>query len=178
MQAGRKNRNPSKRLARIAAVQTASHKRAGTAASRRFGPLSAASELSSGTDAVSDTGIFRYGRNEPVTSAGDRFDVPRAVGGISQHLPEPCYRRIQPVLVIDKCARRPKLCREFLPGDDRAAPFKQTEKQFQRLFLKANPDAVFSQLAGLRVQLKHAESQTFAQRFRPGFIACQFTTIN
>ena len=102
--------------------------------------------------------IALYRRHESVATPGQRFDVDGVVGRVSQGLAQLVDGLVQALLIIHERAVGPKAPLEVLAGNDLAGLFEQRRQDLDWLFLHFQTDAVFGELASLRVELEYAES--------------------
>ena len=87
------------------------------------------------------------GRHETVSAPGNRFHIARAGGRISQRFPYLVDGRVQTVIEIDKCIRRPKFLAKVIPRHHLAGVIQQKFQYLEGLFLQSNSAAAFAQLS-------------------------------
>ena len=97
-------------------------------------------------------------RQEPVSTARQRFQVSGAGGGISQRFSHLIYCGVQAVIEVDKCIRRPQLLTQLFARNDLSRMLQQVGKHLERLLLQANPGAALAQLSGRKIHLKDSKA--------------------
>ncbi|HXL22012.1 MAG TPA: hypothetical protein VOA78_06080 [Candidatus Dormibacteraeota bacterium] len=102
-------------------------------------------------------------RKEAVPATCDRFHKTRTVGGIAESVADFVDRFVEPVIEIHERVCRPEFLLEFLAGYDFAGVLKERRQHLERLFLKANTEAVFAQFAGAEIQLENPETEPVAK---------------
>ena len=113
-------------------------------------------------------GIFRansfYRADEPVSPAGQGFDVARSAGGVSQGFAKARDGVVQAVIEIDEGFGGPDLGAKLLAGHELAGAVQQSCQDLNRLALQAELDAGLSQLGSPE---HRAQSYQSAGRARP-----------
>jgi len=101
--------------------------------------------------------IALYRRHESVATPGKRFDIDGVVGRVSQGFAQLVDGLVQALLIIHERAVGPKTPLEVLAGNDLTGLFQQRLQDLEWLLLHFQTDAVFVELASLKVELEYAE---------------------
>src|SRR5690349_19824298 len=84
---------------------------------------------------------FLHRLKEPGSPPCQRFDEPRMTGGISQHLANLVYDRVQAAIEIDKGVGRPQSLPQFLAADDLPLSLEQEKQNLEGLLLEPHAHA-------------------------------------
>ena len=110
-------------------------------------------------------GIVRRGvalnlnrRDESVAAAGHCFDIPRGLGRVVQHLPQPRDSRVQTAFVIHEGSARPQARDQFPTTYDLIRSSNKRRQDLKRLLLNLQPQAALTQVGGREIYLKGAET--------------------
>lgn len=111
--------------------------------------------------------VFRFrlndffdGGDETVATAGKGLDESRILRGVGKNFAKPHYRCIQTVIEIDESVARPKLTAQLLASHHFTRLFQKNRKNLERLFLKADPKAVFLEFTSSKIHGVSAETHT------------------
>src|SRR4029077_9307247 len=100
-----------------------------------------------------------YFREEAVTATRNRFYKAWTFCGVAEGLADFADRFVESVVEIDKSVLGPEFFLEFLASHDVAGVLQQHNQCLERLFLKANSQAVLTQFARAKIQLENPKTE-------------------
>src|SRR6266851_5308901 len=99
-------------------------------------------------------------REEAVAAASNGFHKAGTLGGVAEGLTDFADRFVEPVVEIHESVRGPEFFLKLLASYDLAGVLEQHRQELERLLLKANPQTVFTQFAGTKIQFENPKSET------------------
>ena len=96
---------------------------------------------------------------EPVAAPRQRFDEPRGVRGIAQHLTDLADAEVQSLLEVHERVAAPHVIADLVARHDFAAATGEELEHLERLRSQLDQVAALAELAGRRVQLEPAKAQ-------------------
>ena len=116
---------------------------------------------SSGASCTAGTEI---GGDESVAAPRQGFDEPRIVGGVVQRFAQLADGAVQPDLEVDERVRGPEHASELVARDHFTGTAQQFFEDLEGLIGQPDFQAMTPQLAGLGVELEHAEAEDMRRR--------------
>ena len=113
-------------------------------------------------------------RDEPIAAPRHGFDESRVVGGVVERLAELADGAVQPDLEFDERVRGPEHASQFFAGDHFTGTAQQLLQDLEGLIGQPDLQAMATQLAGVGVELEHAEAEdmrpAWERSFFPGVV--------
>ena len=106
--------------------------------------------------------VALYGRDEAISTAGQRLYIARTGGGVSQCLADFVDRGVQAVVEIDECIRRPKLLLQLFSRDYFARALQQQGEYLKGLTLQAQLHSILAEFTGAEVKFENAKASDSA----------------
>jgi len=97
---------------------------------------------------------------EAVSATSNGFYKAGTLRGVAEGFANFADRFVEPVVEIHESVRGPEFFLKLLASYDLAGVLEQHRQELERLLLKANPQTVFTQFAGTKIQFENPKSET------------------
>lgn len=98
--------------------------------------------------------------HESVAVSGKGFNVEGIIGIVTERLSQSLHRRIETVVEIYECVRRPEAALEFGTGNNLPWMFEKQSKNLQRLILQPDAAPLLEKFTRAEIQLKEPKPRT------------------
>jgi hypothetical protein len=97
--------------------------------------------------------------DEAIADAGNRLDVQRSIGGISERVTKLDHGFVEAAVEIDIDVGGPQLLPDFFAGDGLAGALEQDEQEIEGLLLKFDARAFLAEFVGARIDFEDTETE-------------------